>query len=569
MPEWSVPGYTELKALGSGGFGEVMLARHDASGVLVAVKYLRDDLLADPGFTGMFRGEAAVLASLEDPNIVRLYEYVESTAGAAIVMELINGVSLREILVHQGSTAPEAALVVLQGSLLGLAAAHQRGVVHRDYKPENVLVNGDGLSKLTDFGLAVRTGDRPAPAGTLTYVAPEQIAGAPASPAGDVYSATATFYQCLTGRPPFSGETAELLRQHRTEPVPLDPVPAPLRPLVAAGMAKDPQHRPADAITFITELQTVASGAYGKDWEKRGRSHLGEAALLLTALWPSGAPPAAQGTTVHRISLRHIAPVKAAIAAGAAVIVVAAGTALAANQAHRPHLPSHAAAAVHSVTLQPVTSTPQSVSVPRSPPASHPVPASPSSSPSTPQSVSASPSPSTPQSISASPPPSTPHPVSVPPSPPLTATVCQPDGTGCTRAGKYHDPNALLSSNYTGFEVTWTSTSVQPYSSGVPLYWTAGLTYKNVESSTLTLGCPGNWANASTVREYMSGGEGNDGMVAADSTTCSENPSWTASVAPGGIAEVYVTFHNVPWPGVAVAIEWGDAGTSAYIYPFT
>ena len=328
MPDWKVPGYTELKALGSGGFGEVMLARHDASGVLVAIKYLRHDLLADPGFTGMFRGEAAVLASLEDPNIVRLYEYVESPAGAAIVMELIDGVSLREILVHQGSTAPEAALVVLQGSLLGLAAAHQRGVVHRDYKPDNVLVDGGGLSKLTDFGLAVRAGDRPVPAGTLTYVAPEQIAGAPASPAGDVYSATATFYQCLTGRPPFSGESAELLRQHRTEPVPLDPVPAPLRPLVAAGMAKDPQHRPADAITFVTELQTVASGAYGKDWEKRGRSHLGEAALLLTALWPSGAPPAAQGTTVHRISLRHIAPVKAAIAAGAAVIVVAAGTAL-------------------------------------------------------------------------------------------------------------------------------------------------------------------------------------------------------------------------------------------------
>ena len=421
MPDWKVPGYTELKALGSGGFGEVMLARHDASGVLVAVKYLRDDLLADPGFTGMFRGEAAVLASLEDPNIVRLYEYAESPAGAAIVMELIDGVSLRDILVHQGSTAPEAALVVLQGSLLGLAAAHQRGVVHRDYKPDNVLVDGGGLSKLTDFGLAVRTGDRPAPAGTLTYVAPEQIAGAPASPAGDVYSATATFYQCLTGRPPFSGETAELLRQHRTEPVPLDPVPAPLRPLVAAGMAKDPQRRPADAITFVTELQTVASGAYGKDWEKHGRSHLGEAALLLTALWPSGAPPAAQGTTVHRISLRHIAPVKAAIAAGAAVIVVAAGTALAANQSHGPRLPSHAAAVVYPVTLQPATSmspTPSTSST--SAPPSTSSTSAPPSTPSTfapPSTSSTSAPPSTP---STSAPPSTPS-TSAPPSTPSTS----------------------------------------------------------------------------------------------------------------------------------------------------
>ena len=300
-------------------------------------------------------------------------------------------------------------------------------------------------------------------------------------------------------------------------------------------------------ITFVTELQTVASGAYGKDWDKRGRSHLGEAALLLTALWPSGGPPAVQGTTVHRISLRHIAPVKAAIAAGAAMHSRRRPARRSPrSQSHRPRLPSQQAAAVHPVTLQPVTSTPQSVSVS---PASHPVPASPSPSPSTPQSISASLSPSTPQSISASPSPSTPHPVSAPQSLP-TATVCQPDGTGCTKAGKYHDPNALLSSNYTGFEVTWTSTSVQPYSSGVPLYWTAGMTYKNVESSTLTLGCPGNWANASSVREYMSGGKGNDGMVAADSTTCSENPSWTASVAPGGIAEV--TSPSTTCPGQAL-----------------
>ena len=75
--------------------------------------------------------------------------------------------------------------------------------------------------------------------------------------------------------------------------------------------------------------------------------------------------------------------------------------------------------------------------------------------------------------------------------------------------------------------------------------------------------------NASFVQEHMSGGLGDDGTVAASSTTCSENPSWTAAVAPGGTAEVFATFHNVPWPGVAVAITWGDAGTSASIYPFT
>ena len=329
--QWAVPGYTELKALGSGGFGDVVLARHDASGTLVAIKYLRRELLADPEFAVMFRGEAEVLASVEDPNVVRLYEYMQSPAGAAIVMELIDGVSLREILTRQGKTTAEAALVVLQGSLLGLAAAHRRGVVHRDYKPENVLVNGIGASKLTDFGIAARAGDRAMAAGTLAYAPPEQFGGGPASPSGDVYAATATFYECLTGRPPFSGDSAErLLYQHLAEPVPLEPVPEPLRPLIEAGMAKDPGRRPADATILVAELRTVAAGAYGPDWEERGRSGLAAAALLLAALWPSGAPPAVQGAAVHRIRLRrhirprHISPVKTAVAAGVAVAVVAA-----------------------------------------------------------------------------------------------------------------------------------------------------------------------------------------------------------------------------------------------------
>src|SRR5580692_4642697 len=328
MAEWKVPGYAELKVLGSGGFGEVVLARHNVSGTLVAIKFLRAELLADPEFARMFRSEAEVLASLDDANVVRLYEYVESRSGAAIVMELVDGVSLREILSRQGQTTAEAALVVLQGSLLGLAAAHARGLVHRDYKPENVLVGNGGVSKLTDFGIAARAGDRPLPAGTLAYAPPEQLAGSPASPAGDVYAATATFYECLTGRPPFTGTTAEALMQaHMSQPVPLEPVPGPLRPLVEAGMAKEPGRRPADGATLVTALRAAAAGAYGPDWEHRGRSHLGEAALLLAALWPSGASAAVQGTAVHKVSLlrhlrpRHIGPLKGGIAVGAAAAV--------------------------------------------------------------------------------------------------------------------------------------------------------------------------------------------------------------------------------------------------------
>jgi WD40 repeat protein len=239
MAEWTIAGYTDLKALGSGGFGDVMLARHDPSGAMVAIKYLHHDLLADPQFAAMFRGEAAVLAALDDPNVVRLYEYVESPAGAAIVMELVDGVCLREILSRQGATTAEAALV--------------------------------------------------------------------------------------------------------------DPVPGPLRPLVTAGMAKDPADRPADAGAFVRELRTVAADAFGQDWEDRGRSRLAEAALLLAALWPSGAPPATHATAVrqirlprsdqgsresrhlwhlrhlrHEAHLRHLRRLRAAMAAAAAVAVAAA-----------------------------------------------------------------------------------------------------------------------------------------------------------------------------------------------------------------------------------------------------
>jgi serine/threonine protein kinase len=463
MAEWDVPGFTEVRALGSGAFGEVVLARHDGSGTLVAIKYLRQDLLSDAEFTEAFRSEAAILATVDDPHVIRLYEYIESPQGAAIVMELIDGVSLREILTHQGATTAEAALLILMGSLLGLAAAHRRGVVHRDYKPGNVLVNGDGESKLTDFGIAARAGDSPIPAGTLVYAPPEQIEGSPASPASDVYAATATFYECLVGRPPFTANTAEqLMYLHLAEPVPLEPVPEPLRPLVTAGMAKDPRDRPADASTFVTELTAVAAGAYGRHWQERGRSRLGEAALLLAALWPSGAAPALQGSAVERIDLssqgsvtagesrhlrhvrhvehlRHVKHLRAVAAAAIVLALVATGTALAATSTHKPGPPGHPDAAVHLVTLQPPPSS-GSPSLSGSPklkkakkkaspgpsaasttplPVSPPTSASTSASPKPKKSSEPSPSPSPKPSPSASPSPTiTLHPPSSPPSSP-------------------------------------------------------------------------------------------------------------------------------------------------------
>ena len=171
---WTVPGYWEIKELGRGASGRVVLAEHQGTGVKVAIKYLAAHLVRDPEFVSAFRTEARILSEVDNPQIASLYEYIEGPEGAAIVMELVDGVALRQIIKSHGPTEPQSALLVLKGSLLGLAAAHQRGIVHRDYKPENVLVNQVGESKLADFGIAARTGRQGAHAGTPSYMAPEQ-----------------------------------------------------------------------------------------------------------------------------------------------------------------------------------------------------------------------------------------------------------------------------------------------------------------------------------------------------------------------------------------------------------
>ncbi|MCO5972100.1 serine/threonine-protein kinase [Actinoallomurus soli] len=286
MSRWALPGYTELRELGSGGFGRVVLARDDVSGGIVAIKYLFTRRLGGDAFLAAFRDEARVLATLDSPYVTRLYGYVEEGDHAAIVMEAVDGGSLRAVLDEHGTTAPEAALAVLKGSLLGLAAAHAASVVHRDYKPANVLVRQDGQSKVADFGIAVRSGRPGAPAGTPSYMAPEQWEGGPADPATDVYAATCVLFECVTGRRPYEGDQAELRRAHVTAPVPLDELPEPMRPLVARGMAKDPADRPPGASAFVAELEEAARAAYGPDWERNGWKRLAEAVAGLAALLP-------------------------------------------------------------------------------------------------------------------------------------------------------------------------------------------------------------------------------------------------------------------------------------------
>ncbi|MFI9836479.1 serine/threonine-protein kinase [Nonomuraea sp. NPDC051941] len=358
--QWGVPGYTEIRELGSGASGRVVLARRDLDGVEVAIKYLSDELKNDVGFVARFRHEARLLGTLQSQYHARLIDYVESGRGAAIVMELISGVSLREILRSEGPTGPEAALTVLKGSLQGLASAHALGVVHRDFKPENVMVQGDGTSKLVDFGIAVKAGEGASAAGTPPYMAPEQWAGGPSGPPTDVYAATVVFFECLTGTRPFRApNVAALARQHQSSPPPVDEVPAPLQSLVERGLAKDPAQRPPSAEAFLSELEAVAAEGYGPDWEERGRRRLAALAGLLVLLFPTALDePAQTQTSLAETRFRDPSrvlgklPVKIAIGATAVGVLVAVVVVIANASSDTPVLRAQTS------TVSPTTAVP-------------------------------------------------------------------------------------------------------------------------------------------------------------------------------------------------------------------
>ncbi|MEV0235400.1 protein kinase [Nonomuraea sp. NPDC050786] len=403
-----VPGYTEIRELGHGGTGRVMLAVRDSDGESVAIKHLSEPLRADEEFVERFRAEAEVIREIDSPHTARLLEYVEGEDDAVIVMELVDGVTLRRLLEHEGATGPEAALVVLKGALLGLAEAHQRGVVHRDFKPENVIITQDGESKLVDFGVAAHFGETASLVGTPSYMAPEQWEDAPAGPATDVYAATLVFYECLTGHRAFHGENvAALAYQHQHVPPPLEDVDEPLRPLLEHGLAKDPAGRPGSAEAFLAELEDVALATYGEEWDQRGRAGLGALAVPLAGLLPRTEAAAAESTTsVFKTTLTPAG--KLAVTGGLVLATAAAVTSAFVIWADAPE-PGP------GVALPPGTSSPAGTEVP----------ASPTSAPTSAAPTSADPTPSEP--VTGTPPVTN---VAEPSTVPTVAPVVRPSGDG-------------------------------------------------------------------------------------------------------------------------------------------
>ena len=266
--------YVLEHVLGAGAMGEVWSARDDGTGERVAAKLLRPELTRDPQVVARFVQERSILLALEHPGVVRVRDLVVEGDDLAIVMDLVEGTDLRCRLRAERTLPPAEAVATVADVLDALAAAHAGVVLHRDVKPDNVLLqrpSGDapGRVLLTDFGIA-RLAQGPATRmtgvlGTVEYLAPEVLTGAAVGAAADVYGAGTTLYELLAGRTPFAGEGSAYAVVHRhvtAEPPPLPGLPAPLAAELAALLDKDPDRRPA-AGAAAASLRALLPGLAG------------------------------------------------------------------------------------------------------------------------------------------------------------------------------------------------------------------------------------------------------------------------------------------------------------------
>ncbi|MFC5062817.1 protein kinase domain-containing protein, partial [Actinomycetospora atypica] len=263
-----------------GGMGEVWEAQDSRLDRTVAVKILKAELSGDPEFLHRFRTEARTAASLNNPGITQVHDYGETTTDwttasgtiqvpvAYLVMELVRGDPLAQILSVHGRLGVDYTLDILEQSGYALEAAHERGLVHRDVKPGNILVTPSNQVKITDFGIAKAVDAAPVTRsgmvmGTAHYIAPEQAGGGDAGPASDVYSLGVVGYECLAGRRPYLSENAvTVAMMHIRDPLPPLPpdVPPVVRQLIELTLTKDPRGRYATGGEFARAVSAVRRG---------------------------------------------------------------------------------------------------------------------------------------------------------------------------------------------------------------------------------------------------------------------------------------------------------------------
>jgi beta-lactam-binding protein with PASTA domain len=305
--------YRVLRKLGSGGMADVYLAEDEELGRRVAIKILNDRHANDDQFVERFRREAKNAAGLSHPNIVSIYDRGEAEGTYYIAMEFLDGRSLKEQLVARGPMPIGDAITYTRQILNALRFAHRKGVVHRDIKPHNVMVDTDSRLKVTDFGIA-RAGasqmtEAGAIVGTAQYLSPEQARGAAVDQRSDLYSIGVVLYEMLTGQVPFTGDTpVEIAMKHLSDtprpPSTLRPeIPPDLDMIVLRALAKNPDDRFQTAEEMDAELERVAGGgAVTTITADAATAVLSGASLATapTAIAPPRRPPGAARAGTYR-----------------------------------------------------------------------------------------------------------------------------------------------------------------------------------------------------------------------------------------------------------------------------
>lgn len=314
--------YRLRRLLGKGGMGEVYEAEDTVRHRVVALKLLPEAVSHDPVFRARLQREAQAAGRLQEPHVVPIHDYGEIDGLLFVDMRLIDGTDLRTILRERGPMDPARATAVVRQVASALDAAHRAGILHRDVKPENILLNQDDFAYLVDFGIANAATDEAltqlgTAVGTYAYMAPERFGGGEVDHRADVYALTCVLYECLTGVAPFRGDSVSVvIAAHLNDPAPRPSVqrpglPAGLDEVVARGLARRPQDRYGSA----GEMARAAADAVAAAWPS-------QAATVAAPLPPlSPLPPTPPGREAK-------GPMVAFLAAGAVIVLTLAGLGL-------------------------------------------------------------------------------------------------------------------------------------------------------------------------------------------------------------------------------------------------